>query len=440
GSRPVAATTEPLPAGVSVHPEAFRGLGRLAYASGNRVVILDGAGGAPQSFAFPGAVQRVRFSFDGVWLAAGIRPGAGDRGELFVVRAGATTPTRVPVTAAADWDWSPVRDVIAIVDQSLAPPARSGTIEFFAPPDVARPLARPVPLEFPEGFLSWSPDGNRLVVKSYTVRAPFLDALWSIDTSGCPPACGSVPRPVRVDVRSGYGGDVGYLPAGWSGDGTRLLIWLDDAHSGSVMMDGLTLASIAVDGGPGARLPTMLAKPSWIANVARTAAAIIAVGGDRMWDAPRRLDACNLATGACSAIVDGPGQAIDPSVSPDGTRLAYVATDPIVFADPHALPPASSIRWSRSRRLVVTDLSGRGPRVVATGGVVAPRFALDGRHLVFWRARYLWIVDSARPAPVAIAGPLAARADDLGFGPFEQSPYILPGDDVWDSVDWLRTP
>ena len=74
GSRPVAATTEPRPAGVSVHPEAFRGLGRLAYASGNRVVILDGAGGAPQSFAFPGAVQRVRFSFDGAWLAAGMIP------------------------------------------------------------------------------------------------------------------------------------------------------------------------------------------------------------------------------------------------------------------------------------------------------------------------------------------------------------------------------
>ena len=165
---------------------------------------------------------------------------------------------------------------------------------------------------------------------------------------------------------------------------------------------------------------------------------MIAVGNGRVWDSHRQLDSCGLDTGKCTPLVVDAGPVIDPAVSPNGQRLAYVATDPIVFASNSDTPPKSSIAWSASRRLVVAGIGNQNPVVVATGGVVAPRWAPDGQHLVFWRAGDLWLVDADHPVPVAVAGTFQPRPDDSGFGAFEQSPYILPGDDVWDVVAWLR--
>ena len=389
-------------------------------------------------------VESVRWSYDGAWLAVQTRlgpTGASEQGgELYVVPAdGTDLPRRVPVSGfPTDVAWSPTRDVLAFVDAPVAGSSRNGTIGVFAAPDFA-PAAASVTAEYPGGFLSWSPDGNRLVFKTYTPTAPFVDKLWSLDEHACPGACGTVPSAVPVPVHSPYQGDVGYVSAGWSADGTRLLLWLDDAHSGSIMMDGLHLASIAADGSSGARLPQMLAKPAWIATVAGTSRAVVAVGGEREWDAHRQLDTCDLATGTCSTLVANPGPTIDPAVSPDGQRLAYVATDPVVFANAKEIPPKSSIHWTRTRRLVVADLANQHRSVVATDGVVAPRWANDDRHLVYWRAGYLWLVDADAPAPLAIAGPIEPRGtDDFGFGPFADSPYILPGDDVWNSTAWFR--
>jgi hypothetical protein len=388
---------------VDSHPDAFRGFGKLAYPSDRALVILDGTGAASGSVSLPGPVERVRWSPDGAWLAIETHSGpnaATGGGELFVMRANATARVRVPVSAAAgDWEWSPTRDVLAVVDE--APGVRTGSITFFAAPNFDAPAAPPIPAEFP-GFFAWWPDGSRLLFKTYTAKAPFVDQLWSVDESGCPPACSASPREIPVGIRPEPQSDVGFEFGGWSADGSRLLIRLDVAHSASVAMDGLAVESITLDGTSKAELPRMLVKPSWTAPVAGTAKAVIAVGGDRVWDSHRQLDSCDLDTGACTPLVVNPGPTIDPAVSPDGQRLAYVATDPVVFANNKELPPKSSIRWSRSRRLVVAGLDNQNPQVVATGGVVAP------------------------------------RADDgFSFGRFEEYPYILPGDDVWDTVAWL---
>jgi Tol biopolymer transport system component len=349
----------------------------------------------------------------------------------------ADEPTRVRVLVSAtvaDWQWSPTRAVLAVVNQTAA---RNGSIALFSAPDFATPDANPTATGFPAGFLAWSPDGARLLFNTYTAQPPFVDQLWSVDESGCPPACTSSPREIPVGIHPEPQSDLGFLFGGWSADGSRLLIRLDTAHSASSVMDGLAVESITLDGASKVELPGMLVKPSWTATVPGTATAVMAVGGQRDWDAHRQLDSCDLDTGACTPLVVNPGPTIDPAVSPDGRRLAYVATDPVVFANNAELPPKSSIRWSRSRRLVVTSLDNQNPQVIATDGVVAPRWAADARHLVFWRAGYLWLVDADRPEPVAIAGQLAPRLDDLGVGAFEELPYILPGDDVWDTVAWL---
>lgn len=425
---------------VDTHPDAFRGFGKLAYPSDGALAILDGTGAAPRSVSLPGPAERVRWSPDGAWLAIETHSGpnaANGQGELFVMSASGAALIRVPVSAAAgDWEWSPTRDVLAVADK--APAARKGSITFFAAPNFEAPVAQPISADFPSGFLAWSPDGSRVIFNTYTAKAPFVDQLWSVDQSPCPPACAASPRQIPVGIRPASRSDLGFLFGGWSADGNRLLIRLDTAHSASSVMDGLVVASITLDGTSKAELPRMLVKPSWTATVPGTSRAVIAVGGQRDWDSHRQLDSCDLATGACTPLVVNPGPTIDPAVSPDGQRLAYVTTDPVVFANNDELPPKSSIRWSRSRRLVVAGLDNQDPQVIATDGVVAPRWAGDGRHLVFWRAGYLWLVDADHSEPVAIAGQLAPRPDQgFGAGGFEENPYILPGDDVWDTVAWL---
>jgi hypothetical protein len=418
---------------VAVRSDAFRGYGRLAYYSGGALRILDGSGGTPRVVSIPAAPQRVAWSADGKWLAVQTDSGAqaqNGQGDLYVVGVGTSTLVRVGVSGGtADWQWSPTRDVLAVVDQSAL--ARNGTIDVFSSPDFARPAAQPIAAEFPAGFLAWSPNGQRLLYKTYTVKAPFIDKLWSVDESTCPSVCGASATPMTVSLQPEPTGDIGFIFAGWSADATRLLVWLDVAHSGSTELDGLNIASVPVNGGVDAQLPATLAKPSWIAPVPGTHRAIVDTGAFRTWDSHRHLDSCDLDTGRCAALVVGKGPVLDPAVSPDGSRLAYVASDPDVFAG-----PKSSIQWSRSRRLVVAGIGNQHPEVIATGGVVAPRWAADSAHLLFWRAGYIWLVDTAHPSSVAVAGQVDPRDDGATPEPFEGNAYIWPGNDVWDVVAW----
>jgi Tol biopolymer transport system component len=289
--------------------------------------------------------------------------------------------------------------------------------------------------------LSWTPDGQRIVFNTLDPPRDRVDRVWITDVAPCLSVCDPSPSELRVPVPAPCDCDYGYVFAGWSSDGTRLLLRVDEFHSGSILLDGLNTASVALDGSDAVILPVTLDKPSWIAPVPGTRDAVFDTGADRFWDSHRELDTCNLATGACQPSVVNPGPVIDPAVAPNGTRLAYVATDPLVFADPNSQPPASSERWSASRRLVVADINGQHPRVIIGGGVVQPRWATDSEHVIFWRAGYLFLVDTSHPAdPVPVAGPADPGA--FYFGPtynnFEDYAYIVPGNDVWQITAWAQ--
>jgi len=431
--RPTVITTPPYTyPELETHPEAFRGLGKLAYVSDGKLWILDGTGAPPRAVADDVGPGRLRWSPDGGWVAFQ----TGYAGDLFVVNSTRGAPVRVPVSQMyGRWEWSPTESMLAVVDQTRG--EADGSLVVFRAPDFSMSYPAPLGALWRASEITWSPNGRQLYFTAYDpTQPPRVDRVFAIDFPSCLRGC--QPRELPVGLEVPANSDAGLLFAGWSADARRLLLWIDWAHSASGAMDGLDVTSVSVDGEPRVLLPATLVKPLWIAPMADTSDAVLAVGHGRIWDEHRELQRCSLATGGCVKVSVSDGPAIDPAVSPDGRRLAYVASDPLVFADPTSVPPASAVRWSLSRRLVVANLDGTGARVLADHGVVAPRWAPDNRHLVFWRAGYLWLVDADAPEPVAIAGHVPVRANEFNDAAFEQFPYVMPGDDVWEAADWLR--
>jgi hypothetical protein len=182
-------------------------------------------------------------------------------------------------------------------------------------------------------------------------------------------------------------------------------------------------------------------KPSWV---------IPLVGGDvildtgrfRDWTQPRALQRCDLGSGTCTALVQQAGPTVDPALSPDRQQLAYVQTDPLPFASGAAAgsgqPLTNSARWNASRRLLIAAADGTNGRVIADGGVIGPRWSRDGTHLIFAREGYLWLISTSGGPPTAITAVDENIASTYNATPFEQGPYIFPGDDVWTTSDWAR--
>jgi dipeptidyl aminopeptidase/acylaminoacyl peptidase len=334
----------------------------------------------------------------------------------------------IEFTSVGTWEWSPTEDVLAMTQTvdgvkalALVRPGQSPT-RVDVPPDVS------------PADVSFAPDGRRLAVLDW--KTPLLDPgkLWVTDVVSCSASCSLHPVPIKAsDVDSI---DVRYATfAGWAGDGSRVLVRLNPIGSGSFQLDGLPLASIPFDGGGAVLMEqTPLVKQSWVQPLPGGRDAVIDAGTGRAWfDTKRELDTCDLVTGTCAVLVAEAGPVLDPDLSPDGTRLAYVQTDDI---HPQKMPD-DSMRWSASRRLVIANSDGSDPRTLTGDGVIQPRWTGDGHHIVFVRSGYLWVIDDRGGEPAAIAGPIDIPIE-AGLGSFEQSPYIWPGDEVWASADLSR--
>ncbi len=428
---------------VATHPEVFRGFGKLAYVSGGQLFVLDGTGSPARAVGNGVEIAKIRWSPDGRWLAYEPQTPNGG-GGVFVVRAdGSAAPVKV-TDGSMQWDWSPTEDVLAVVGPDTSPNAYGGTIQLLRPDRPDAPIATVNPPYLAAYGLSWAPDGRTLAfsVANHGPQQASIDHLFAVEV-GCGGECTSRLREIPVNLPTNNV-DNGLEFAGWTADSRRAFVWLDDYHSGSSLLDGLALASVSLDGGGDAVLPATLAKPSWVAPVPGHDEVLLDAGHGRTWDQARVLIRCPLASADCSPLVVGNGPTLDPAVSPGGTRLASVATDPGVLGDETHQPPASSVAWNQSRRLVISALDGTGARTVASGGVIAPRWAADGRHLVFARAGYLWLVDADTGTQTAIAGPLdsitAYNSNDPYNTPFEENAYLFPGDDVWDQAAWLHSP
>ncbi|HEY8450299.1 MAG TPA: S-layer homology domain-containing protein [Bacillota bacterium] len=382
-------------------PSVLQGHGRLALVREGRLYLVDGETGATRLLDDSGQAAGPAFSHDGQWIAYVRRaPGlAGGSLVLAPVEGGEPDEVRglpVPV-APGEYAWAPGHHALAV-----APGGRGqgGGLWLIEPRAAARHLVTAA-----VDGLAWSPDGTSL---AYVVALPLKDA------AGDPAQRGSELR--VIDIASGastarYRAErAGIILAGWWPDGRGLVFWLDPYHSASLAADGLPLLALA----PGETEPRQLAitlpRRAWVVWLPEAAGSSTEPGrfvtvdgaGRFLWE-HKRLVLCNAAEAQCQALPAGEGTvAFDPDVAPDGRRIAFVAAPQLTGI---GAGPEEVERWSQERVLRLMNLeTGAVQTLPAVGrGIGQPRWAADGRHLLFTRDDGIWLLSLENGEPRRVA-------------------------------------
>lgn len=380
------------------------GQGRLALAWGEEIRVLDGETGELRSLGEAGGVPtRLAWSPGGDWIAYTVDAGGASR--LFLVRADGRARQDLSAligdVTVDGFDWSPVRDVLAVVARGSEAQEIEPGLWLIEP---GQP--EPEPRRLSAGDISqprWSPQGDRIAfVRTEPAQAAGDlpdDLLLVVPVSG--QGTGEiVHRALRQAI----------LLPGWWPDGAGLLFWPLPQRSASLAADGLLLHALPLDGGLEAGpipLVWTLTYPNWIAWLDAREVLVVESGGRAAWS-QGPLTRCSVQTGACAEVPAPPDRvAIDPAVSPDGMRVAFVSAERI-----EDLGGERTAGWEASRTLQLWDLaSGEMTPLAAGGGVFGPRWLPDSRRLLYVRQRSVWLLEAAPEAvPVRLVGPLPEPA------------------------------
>lgn len=373
-----------------VDAAAFRGQGRLAFAWGRSLYVLDGGTGALTRVGEAVPDPSPAWSADGDWVAW--LSGTAAAPQLWVARADGSQARQVlpgPVQAFA---WSPTGDTLA-----AAPSRGMGGLWVASAPGGAKEIAAAGTQVF---SLAWSPEGATL---AYAVTLPFQqpenrsDALYTVAAAGGAPT-----------QRFMAPGD-GIALAGWWPDASGLLFWRDTEHSASLAADGVPLLSLPLSGGAPRTMATTPIGTRWLARSPDGQHMLLVSGAGREVWRNKALAICAVEAGDCRTLAQPPDAvSLDPAWSGDGLRLAFVrATSPAQYPSGDAALQA----WQQTRTLWVAGEDGSEARqLTAAGrGVGSPQWSRDGQHLLFIRDGAIWLLDVAGGAPARVAGPFPVR-------------------------------
>lgn len=394
-----------------VNPAAFKDQGDLAFVWQDLLYILDGKTGEVRQITGAGRALHPAWSYDGEWLAfiQAADPQA-MTGPLWLVRRDGTQAHQVqglpgPVSLKY-FLWSPTACVLAVGGQNglwLVP--AEGAPRRLAPEDVAE--GRPAP---PAGVCSfaWSPDGRAL---AYNITLPYddpqgrSDALYTVDVDGG--------QPVERIVTPGAGIQL----AAWWPDGKGILYWLDPLHSASLAADGMGLYSLRLGDTEPKLLASGLARPGWLSFSPQGRLLMVAGNGRIVW-ARKSLAVINAESGTVQEIQNPAGcVALDPSFSPDGSRIAFVAAKNLGGGVWGFNKPEELAEWVATRTLWVENADGSGAHLLTSAGtgVYQPAWSKDGTRILYVRDNSLWITGIDGGQPEKVLGPFPAKEELFGF-------------------------
>ena len=389
----------------AVDVQTFHGQGQLAFSWSGRLYMLDGQRDA--LYALPGTIasSNPEWSPDGEWLAYTVYTTQA-RHEVVnavrVVRRDGIDAHQVagpPSSEALGFTWLPRGHMLEIetsTSHGTGPAARCV--------DAGEGPATPCPVAGEYG--SYSRDGKTL---AYTKLLPNKDPLKR-----------------REELLTAQGGRTQVqVPAqlgsidivGWWPDGKGLLYRTDPQFSASLAADGLPLYSLRLGARPKA-LPVSLGYPDWMsASPSGRQVVLVSGGGRDAWHG-KSLEICDLETAACHPPPSKQGTvSLDANWSPRGNQIAFVQARDLGPVDGaggndafSAEPLPSSASWVRSRTLWVANTDGTGARRVAAAGtgVYDPQWSADGRHVLFVRDNWLWLIDVLGGPPSRVLGPFGS--------------------------------
>jgi TolB protein len=432
----------------SVNAAAFKGQGRLAFVWQGLLYVLDGEAGeigelttgsvamanslGTRQFG-PGKASQPAWSPDGEWLAFRYTSDAQPSADsLWFVRRDGRQCMGMPMSQAyGRFSWSPTGNTLAVAEdgglwlfQVDGASLLDGTSRRLVPA-ASTGDSGSVPGDFSDSF-DWSPDGKTL---AYSFTLPYdsnhpedrSDALFTIDINGGKPVKHLVAPQAGIEL------------AGWWPNGKGLLYWLDGMHSASLAADGMPLCSLQFGNTEPKLLASGLGRQGWLSLGSQGELLMVAGGGRIVW-ADKSLAVINVESGSVRNLKNPTGSvAIDPSLSPDGRRIAFVAAKNLGdriwgFDNPEDLTD-----WVASRTLWVENADGSGahPLTSAGQGVYQPSWSKDGSHILYVKANSLWLIGAGGGEPEKIC-PLAN--EDPAAGAFGYYGFIS----YRDQMAWFQ--
>ncbi|MGH9016974.1 MAG: hypothetical protein ACRDY1_04415, partial [Acidimicrobiales bacterium] len=264
----------------------------------------------------------------------------------------------------------------------------------------------------------WAPDGSRVAVLWSTDGHDDAGVLETLAPSGGQPT-----------VWLPSGGSTYYL-AGWSSS-AGILVWDDRGNGGpSVENYGLPLDALAR---PGASLTALATTPVFqspaLAVGAQGAVAVVGNADDssgggegaKFFWFGKTVERCSSPpAGSCSAVLDQSSTVtLDPALSPVDGSLAFVAAPQSTQGLPPDYAPsqtwAAMAPWYASHSLwVVPGGGGTATQIAGTAGASDPVWSSTTGALVYEADDGLWLLASARAAPVRIASPVTPAGSSSG--------------------------
>lgn len=387
---------------MNLNREAFKNMGDLAFVWQGLLYVLDGKTGEVKQLTNFGNAQHPIWSHDGQWIAfiAKNTPNE-NNGQLWLVRRDGQQAHKVQglaeVTNARNISWSPTANVLGVSNQDGL---------WLVPADGEPHLQVKGLISF--GDAGWSPDGKAI---AYSVTLPFdkdhpeirADALYTVNLS-----TGQV---VKQTTASGAGIQV----AGWWPSGEGVFYWLNSLHSASLAADGMPLWSLRFGDAEPTLLSTGLAHPGWQALSPQGQLLMVTGGGRTIWRG-KSLTITDPGTGSSTLPNPDGFVTLDPSYSPDGRRIAFVAAkdlgNVLGFSNPDEL-----VDWVATRTLWIENADGSDAHSLKTAGtgIYQPVWSKDGSRILYVQNNSLWTIGANGDNPEKILGPFPDWKDQFGY-------------------------